>query len=227
MLRLAMQLSELKWDAAGLVSVVVQDQDSGEVRMLAHANAEAIEATLRTGYAHFFSRSRGALWRKGETSGHGLRVFEIWVDCDADALVYLARAEGPSCHTGRETCFFRKLEADGAVRDVAEQHAQSALPRLWSELDARRRSTATKSYTKSLLEAGPQKICAKIEEEAGELSRAIQSETPERVISESADVLYHTLVGLLARGVTLKDLEAELARRFAMSGHAEKASRNA
>ena len=220
-----MQLSELKWDAAGLVSVVVQDQDSGEVRMLAHANAEAIEATLKTGYAHFFSRSRGALWRKGETSGHGLRVSEIWVDCDADALVYLARAVGPSCHTGRETCFFRKLDADGAVHDVAPQHAQSALPRLWSELDARRQSTATKSYTKSLLEAGPQKICAKIEEEAGELSRAIQSETPERVISESADVLYHTLVGLLARGVTLKDLEAELARRFAMSGHAEKASR--
>jgi phosphoribosyl-AMP cyclohydrolase / phosphoribosyl-ATP pyrophosphohydrolase len=218
--------SELKWDSAGLVTVVVQDQDSGEVRMLAHADAAAIEATRTSGYAHFFSRSRGKLWRKGESSGNGLRVSEIWVDCDGDALVYLARAEGPSCHTERETCFFRKLDAQGAVHEIATQHAQSVLPRLWSELDARRQATATASYTKSLLEAGPQKISAKIEEEAGELSRALQSETPERVISESADVLYHTLVGLLSRGVTLKDLEAELARRFAMSGHAEKASRS-
>jgi phosphoribosyl-ATP pyrophosphohydrolase/phosphoribosyl-AMP cyclohydrolase len=221
-----MELSGLKWDAAGLVTVVVQDQDSGEVRMLAHANAEAVEATLRLGYAHFFSRSRGKLWRKGESSGHGLRVSEIWVDCDGDALVYLARAEGPSCHTERETCFFRKLDAQGVVHESATQHAQSVLPRLWSELDARRHATAAKSYTKSLLEAGPQKISAKIEEEAAELSRALQSETPERVVSESADVLYHTLVALLARGLTLKQLEAELSRRFAISGHTEKASRS-
>jgi phosphoribosyl-ATP pyrophosphohydrolase/phosphoribosyl-AMP cyclohydrolase len=223
--RAVMQLSELKWDAAGLVTVVVQDEDTGEIRMLAHANLAAVQATLDSGFAHFFSRSRGALWRKGESSGHGLRVSQVWVDCDGDALVYLATAEGPSCHTLRETCFFRKLSAAGEIVEDSENHAQSTLPRLWSELDARRRSTAAKSYTKSLLEAGPPKINAKIEEEAAELTKAISSETPDRVISEAADVLYHVMVGLLARDVSLRDVEAELAKRFAQSGHAEKAAR--
>src|SRR5262245_14861785 len=184
-----MQLSELKWDAAGLVTVVVQDQETGELRMLAHANADAVRATLDTGYAHFFSRSRGKLWRKGEESGNGLRVSEVWVDCDGDALVYLARPEGPSCHTGRQTCFFRRLEADGEIRDDQARHAQSVLPRLWSELDSRRAANAGKSYTKSLLEAGVGKIGAKITEEAGELVKAIGEETPDRVTSEAGDLI--------------------------------------
>jgi phosphoribosyl-ATP pyrophosphohydrolase/phosphoribosyl-AMP cyclohydrolase len=223
--RAAMTFNGLKFDAAGLVTVVVQDQLTGEIRMLAHANAAAVEATLSSGYAHFFSRSRGQLWRKGESSGHGLRVSDVWVDCDGDALVYLATPEGPSCHTLRETCFFQKLNADGEVTTDQEHHAQSALPRLWSELDSRRRSTSAKSYTKSLLESGVGKINAKIEEEATELQQAIKSETPERVVSEAADVLYHVLVGLMARDVSLRDLEAELAKRFKQSGHDEKASR--
>jgi phosphoribosyl-ATP pyrophosphohydrolase/phosphoribosyl-AMP cyclohydrolase len=221
----AVVLSELKWDSAGLVTVVVQDQNTGEIRMLAHANEAAVRATLESGFAHFFSRSRGQLWRKGESSGHGLRVSQIWVDCDADALVYLAVPEGPSCHTLRETCFFNRLSADGSIIEDAEHHAQSTLPRLWNELDARKRSSAAKSYTKSLLEAGPAKINEKIEEEAGELTKAIASETPDRVISEAADVLYHVLVGLLARDVNLKDVEQELAKRFHQSGHEEKAAR--
>jgi phosphoribosyl-ATP pyrophosphohydrolase/phosphoribosyl-AMP cyclohydrolase len=220
-----MALSELKFDSAGLVTVVVQDQDTGEVRMLAHANEAAVQATLDSGFAHFFSRSRGQLWRKGESSGHGLRVSQIWVDCDADALVYLATPEGPSCHTLRETCFFRKLGSKGEITEDPDHHAQSTLPRLWSELDARKKSSATKSYTKSLLEGGPAKINAKIEEEAGELANAITSESKERVASEAADVLYHVLVGLLARDVTLRDVELELAKRFAQSGYAEKAAR--
>jgi phosphoribosyl-ATP pyrophosphohydrolase/phosphoribosyl-AMP cyclohydrolase len=220
-----MAFSDLKFDSAGLVTVVVQDQNTGEIRMLAHANEAAVQATLESGFAHFFSRSRGKLWRKGESSGHGLRVSQVWVDCDGDALVYLATPEGPSCHTLRETCFFKQLGADGEMIEDAEHHAQSTLPRLWTELDGRRRSTATKSYTKSLLEAGPAKINEKIEEEAGELAKAIASETPERVISEAADVLYHVLVGLLARDVTLTDVEAELSKRFHQSGLAEKAAR--
>jgi len=218
----------LKWDAAGLVSVVVQDGASGEVRMLAHANAEAVRATLESGYAHFFSRSRGKLWRKGETSGHGLRVSEVWTDCDADALVYLAAADGPSCHTDRETCFFRRVSLDeGSVRiaDDPKRHASSVLPALWSELDARRQSSGERSYTKSLLEAGPSKIGAKVEEEANELARALVNESDERVLAEAADLTYHMLVGLLARGLTLSGLADELGKRFTMSGHAEKASR--
>jgi phosphoribosyl-AMP cyclohydrolase / phosphoribosyl-ATP pyrophosphohydrolase len=220
-----MGLDDLKWDRDGLVSVVVQDAWSGEIRMLAHATREAIDATLSTGYAHFFSRSRQRLWCKGESSGHKLTVQSVWVDCDGDALIYLADAAGPSCHTLRETCFFTRLDGPDAGREDPKHHAQSALPALWSELVARREASAEKSYTRSLLDAGAQKICAKIEEEAGELSRAIQSEDDTRVVSEAADVMYHMLVGLLARGLTLSDVEKALARRAGVSGLAEKASR--
>jgi phosphoribosyl-ATP pyrophosphohydrolase/phosphoribosyl-AMP cyclohydrolase len=220
-----MGLDDLKWDRDGLVTAVVQDAWTGEVRMLAHANREALEVTFETGYAHFFSRSRQSLWCKGETSGHKLEVQKIWVDCDGDALIYLADAAGPSCHTLRETCFFTRLDGPTTVVEEPKLHAQSALPALWQELVSRREASAEKSYTRSLLDAGPAKICAKIEEEANELSRAIQGEDDTRVVSEAADVMYHMLVGLLSRGLSLRDLERELARRSGVSGLVEKASR--
>jgi phosphoribosyl-AMP cyclohydrolase / phosphoribosyl-ATP pyrophosphohydrolase len=223
-----MLLEQLKWDAAGLVTVVVQDRLTGELRMLAHADRAAIEATVATGYAHFYSRSRGRLWRKGESSGHGLRVTEVWADCDGDALVYLADSEGPSCHTQRETCFFSRVTGEGDAAQLtvdAQRHARPVLPRLWAELQERRAAAADTSYTKTLLSEGSAKIAAKLEEEAGELARALQNETDDRVISEAADVTYHMLVAMLARNVSLRELEAELAKRFAMSGLQEKASR--
>lgn len=220
-----MGLDDLKWDRDGLVSVVVQDAATGEIRMLAHANREALNATFETGYAHFYSRSRQRQWCKGESSGHKLKVQNVWVDCDGDALIFLADAEGPSCHTLRETCFFTHLEGPSAAVEDRKRHAQSALPALWQELVSRREASAEKSYTRSLLDAGPAKICAKITEEADELSRAIQGEDDSRVISEAADVMYHILVGLLARGVSLADVEKELARRSGVSGLAEKAAR--
>jgi phosphoribosyl-ATP pyrophosphohydrolase/phosphoribosyl-AMP cyclohydrolase len=220
-----MGLDDLKWDRDGLVSVVVQDASTGEIRMLAHANREALNATFETGYAHFFSRSRQRLWCKGESSGHKLKVQNVWVDCDGDALIFLADAEGPSCHTLRETCFFTHLESPSVGTEDPKRHAQSALPALWQELVSRREAPAEKSYTRSLLNAGPAKICAKITEEADELSRAIQGEDDSRVISEAADVMYHMLVGLLVRGVSLGDVERELALRSGVSGLAEKAAR--
>lgn len=220
-----MKLSELKFDAAGLVTVVVQDRLSGEIRMLAHANLEAVQSTFDSGFAHFYSRSRKQQWRKGESSGHQLRVSEIWTDCDCDALVYLADAEGPSCHTNRETCFFQRIDADGSVTNDATMHARSVMPRLFAELKARKTSTEGKSYTKQLLSEGVIKIGAKVDEEAKELVAALRDESDERVISEAADLTYHVLVGLLARDLDLRDLEAELAKRFKMSGLAEKAAR--
>jgi phosphoribosyl-ATP pyrophosphohydrolase/phosphoribosyl-AMP cyclohydrolase len=222
----AMQLQELKWDRDGLVTVVVQDALTGEVRMLAHADQAAVRATIDTGWAHFFSRSRQQLWRKGETSGNTLRISEIWADCDGDALVYLAQSAGPSCHTGRETCFFRRSDEHAAF-STEQRHAQSTLPRLWSELCARRAAVSDASYTKALLDAGVIKVGAKIEEEAGELARALQAETDQRVISEAADLMYHLMVGLLARNLSPQDVERELTRRFGTSGLAEKASRDA
>ena len=217
-------LSQLKLDADGLVTVVVQDRLTGEIRMLAHANEAAVQATLESGAAHFYSRSRQALWRKGESSGHMLRVHEIWADCDADALLYLVDPEGPSCHTGRQTCFFHVLDSQG-LQEHATAQGRALLPRLWAELLSRKTAAADRSYTRKLLDEGPAKIAAKVREEGDELARALEGENDERVISETADVVYHALVGLIARGVELRDVEAELARRFGVSGLDEKASR--
>lgn len=221
----AMQLDGLKWDQNGLIPAIVQDRLSGEIRMLAHANHAALRATLESGYATFWSRSRQQLWRKGETSGHTLRVSEIWIDCDGDALIYLAESAGPSCHTERETCFFARVGSAGFAEDP-EHHAQSVLPRLWSELQLRRTAANSKSYTKTLLDAGVEKIGAKVHEEAGELVQALQSEAEERVVSEAADLVYHVFVGLLARGVSPNDVARELGKRFGTSGLVEKASRS-
>lgn len=220
-----MTLAELKYDDRGLLTVVAQDRLTGELRMLAHANREALQATLDTGEAHFYSRSRGALWKKGESSGHVLRVSEVWTDCDGDAVLYLVDPAGPTCHTGRQTCFFRMVGRDGNVADNAAAHGMSLLPRLWAELEARKANGAAKSYTKKLLDSGAPAINAKITEEAGELAQAIAGEADSRVVSEAADVLYHVLVGLLSRGVSVRDVEAELARRFGVSGIDEKAAR--
>ena len=220
-----MDLSWLKRDANGLITIVVQDRLTGLVRMVAHADDTALEATLSTGFAHFYSRSRKRLWKKGEESGHVLHVDEVWADCDSDCLVYLVDPDGPSCHTGRETCFFARVGADGARSEHPTQLAGSTFPRLWTELEARRDAPSEKSYTRSLLDKGPAKIAEKIREEGGELATAVEGETAERVVSEASDVIYHLLVGLLARDVNLRDVAAELARRFGTSGIDEKNAR--
>jgi phosphoribosyl-ATP pyrophosphohydrolase/phosphoribosyl-AMP cyclohydrolase len=222
---LIVDLSWLKRDAAGLVTVVVQDRQTGVVRMVAHADDEALRTTLETGIGHFHSRSRQRLWKKGEESGHFLHVREVWADCDSDCLIYLVDPEGPSCHTGRETCFFRRVGVDGALSELGPQQAAPTFERLWSELQARRERSGDESYTRSLLDKGVLKIGEKLREEADELARASAQESDERVISESADLLYHTLVALLFRRLSLRDLQLELSRRFGTSGHQEKASR--
>ncbi|UCH29526.1 MAG: phosphoribosyl-AMP cyclohydrolase, partial [Myxococcales bacterium] len=108
-----MPLSALTYNAHGLIPVVAQDAETGEVRMVAYADELAIQRTLETGFAHFFSRSRGEMWKKGETSGNTLSVRSVWVDCDGDTLIYMVDPSGPSCHTGAETCFFRQLDENG------------------------------------------------------------------------------------------------------------------
>jgi phosphoribosyl-AMP cyclohydrolase / phosphoribosyl-ATP pyrophosphohydrolase len=217
-------LDWLKRDDKGLVTVVVQDRHTGLVRMVAHADDAALSATLETGFGHFFSRSRQRMWKKGEESGHFLRVHEVWADCDADCIVYLVDPEGPSCHTGRETCFFRRLDADGSAHEQPTVAAPT-FPRLTAELEARRAQSPDVSYTRSLLDKGAVKIGEKIREEGDELARAIESESDARVVSEAGDVIYHLLVGLLSREQTLRDVQVEIARRFGMSGLAEKAAR--
>jgi phosphoribosyl-ATP pyrophosphohydrolase/phosphoribosyl-AMP cyclohydrolase len=215
----------LKFDERGLIPAIAQDHLSGQVRMLAYMNEAALARTLETGKATFFSRSRGMLWTKGETSGHVLSVLSVVADCDADTLLLSVLPVGPSCHTGRPACFFRRVDASGQLTDLTRE-ATPFLMELGELLESRKTATAEKSYTKSLLEGGPDKIGAKIREEAAELAEAIKNETDERVLSEAADVLYHALVGLTQRGLTMRQVIEVLAKRTHQSGHAEKAARS-
>jgi phosphoribosyl-ATP pyrophosphohydrolase/phosphoribosyl-AMP cyclohydrolase len=203
---------------ASLIPVVAQDWLTGEVRMVAFASPEAIETTKRTGKATFWSRSRNALWTKGETSGHTMEVHAILKDCDEDALLYLVTPNGPTCHTGAKSCFFRGLDDEAPL-------PATALGRLDAVLESRRVASAEKSYTKSLYDGGPAKIGAKLREEAGELAEAVANESDERVVSEAADVLFHAMVALRSRGLGIEAVMAELERRAGTSGHVEKARR--
>lgn len=192
------------WTRGTLLPVVVTDAEDGTLLMLAWADAEAVAATEATGEAHFHSRSRDALWRKGATSGHVLDVVELAVDCDADAIAYRVRPRGPACHTGARSCF------EGADRfDLA------ALARI---IEARRSAAPTESYTARLLANGPRRPAEKVVEEAGELSSAALAGSDEEVVAEAADLAYHLLVLLASRGIGLGAVQAELAGRHAAAG---------
>ncbi len=211
---------ELKYDASGLIVAVCQDGVTGDVRMVAWMNQEAVERTVQSGRATFYSRSRQCLWTKGETSGNYLLVDSIAVDCDRDCLLLTVTPQGPSCHTGSETCFFGSLDGSSEGRP-----APQFLAKLESELEQRRRSTSAKSYTKFLLESGADRIGEKIREEADEFARAVAAESDERALSEAADVIYHLLVGLRLRNLSIEQVLHRLRARSSQSGHEEKASR--
>ncbi len=220
-------LAAVSFDPAGLVPVIAQEARTGMIRMVAWANREALEQTLATGDAHFWSRSRKALWRKGESSGNGLRVREVRIDCDADVVLYLVDAEGPSCHTGATSCFYRSVGEDGAlVEDDAPAIPPAVmLTRVADVIAERRRQRPDKSYVVSLLDAGFPKINAKIVEEARELTEALPEGDAAHTAHEAADLIFHALVGLEAAGVPPDAVFAELRRRFGVSGIDEKASR--
>jgi len=217
-------LSNLKFDDQGLIVAIAQDHLTGEVRMVAWMSREALDQTLETGYATFFSRSRGRLWMKGESSGHRLRVHSVTADCDGDTLLLGVTAEGPSCHTGAQNCFFnpvvRSTEPLAPGAPVAP-----TLTLLEQTIEARGQSTSEKSYTKALLDGGPARVGGKIREEAGELADALAAESDDRVAAEAADLLFHLLVGLRARSVGLSQVIEVLRGRMGVSGHVEKAQR--
>jgi len=207
---------QLTYDAGGLIPVVVQDAATGQVLMVAYMNREALEKTLDTGQAWYWSRSRGALWRKGEESGHTQTVRAVRIDCDADALLLVVDQAGTACHTGHRTCFFRSFdghEAPGDGTDAADLVRPGVLDELFELLKRRRAEMPTDSYTTSLLLAGRAAIADKVGEEAEELVQAVQMETDQRVIEEAADLVYHTWLLLVERGVELRDVRRELMRR--------------
>jgi phosphoribosyl-ATP pyrophosphohydrolase/phosphoribosyl-AMP cyclohydrolase len=220
-------LEAVKLDAQGLIPVIAQDDDTGTVRMFAWANREALAATAATGFAHFYSRSRAALWKKGESSGNTLAVREIRIDCDGDVVLYRVAPDGPSCHTGATSCFFRAVDKDGALAtdDGPPDPAALIVSRVASIIARRKRERPEKSYVVSLLDAGFGKVNGKILEEANELALALPAGDKAHTAHEAADLLFHVLVGLEAAGVPVDAVFDELRRRFGTSGIDEKAAR--
>jgi len=194
--------SDVAFDASGLVTVVVQDRLSGDVLMVAHANAEALRLTSETGFAHFWSRSRQALWKKGETSGNVLHVRETRVDCDRDCVLFVVDPTGPACHTGSRTCFGdAPAAASGVLAELGRVIAQRA------------KGGGADSYTARLLAKGPDAALKKIGEEATEVVLAAKGESDERLAEESADLLFHLLVALHQRGLGIGEVLGVLERR--------------
>jgi phosphoribosyl-ATP pyrophosphohydrolase/phosphoribosyl-AMP cyclohydrolase len=183
----------VQFDERGLVPCVAQDAESGEVLTLAYANEESLQLTVDTGELHFFSRSRGKIWRKGEESGSVLKLLQLRIDCDGDAIVALVEPTGPACHTGERTCFYRDIEG-GSPEPVAHE----ALATLQRTLRERAAERPEDSYTVKLLD-DPRLIGEKVEEEAEEVARAAREESDERVAEEAADLLYHLSVLLASR----------------------------
>jgi phosphoribosyl-ATP pyrophosphohydrolase/phosphoribosyl-AMP cyclohydrolase len=219
-------LATVAFDAAGLVPVIAQEAATGQVRMFAWANREALEKTLATKQAHFWSRSRGKLWRKGEESGNTLAVRALRVDCDGDVVLYSVEPEGPSCHTGATSCFFRAGANDSLVVDDGPPDPPAVvLTRVAAVIAKRRKEHPEKSYVVSLLDKGIPKINEKIAEEARELVEALPAGDAAHTAREAADLIFHVLVGLEAAGVPVNSVFDELGRRFGTSGIDEKASR--
>jgi phosphoribosyl-ATP pyrophosphohydrolase/phosphoribosyl-AMP cyclohydrolase len=206
----------LVFDAQGLIPAVLQEADTGEVLMVAWMDRAALEATLATGQSHFWSRSRQTLWRKGETSGHVQHVQAIYADCDADTLLVQVHQEGVACHTGERTCFFTRLGTGGANGIEEGRAAAGMLERLERVVAARKSLRPAGSYVAGLLDKGEAAVCRKIGEEATEvITAALGGEGDGRVVDEVADLWFHTMVLLGARGIALQDVLKELARRHA------------
>lgn len=204
---------ELQWDAQGLIPAVVQDVETGQLLMVAWMNADSLEATRRSGLTHFWSRSRNALWRKGETSGHAQHVEGIYADCDRDTLLVQVHQDGVACHTGARSCFFTSVDG-GEGAPAAGAAGPGMLEVLERVLESRKAAPPPGSYVAGLLEKGQPQICRKIGEEAAEvMTAALGGEGDERVAAEVADLWFHTMVLLTARGIPLRRVFQELARR--------------
>ena len=211
-------LDELRWDAQGLIPAAVQDTETGQLLMVAWMNRESLDATRRTGVTHFWSRSRQSLWRKGETSGHIQHVDGIYADCDRDTLLVQVHQDGVACHTGARSCFFTSLDGHEAAPAVSADAGPAVLEVVERVLESRKVSPPPGSYVAGLLGKGEPHICRKIGEEATEvITAALGGEGDERLVSETADLWFHTMVLLTARGIPLRRVFRELARRHAGS----------
>lgn len=219
----AAAVASVRWGSDGLVPVVAQDASSGDVLMVAYANAEALQLTLARGEAHYYSRSRAEIWHKGATSGHTQRVREVRVDCDADALLYRVDSAGPACHTGERSCFFRHPSSEDATPHTPIEGAGAAvgigsvMGLLQRVVDERLRDLPEGSYVRKLHERGIGYVSQKVVEEAGETVVAALQARDEELLGEAADLLFHVTVLLRERGFDWDAVARVLAARHRAS----------
>ena len=220
-------LNRVDWEKSELLPVIVQDADNNEVLMMAYMNREALELSLQTKTAHYFSRSKQRIWKKGESSGHTQAIQSFFIDCDNDTLLIKVRQEGVACHTGRRSCFFTELESGAAVSEVQVDTAAmyGVIDELYHTILSRKNADPESSWTAKLFAKGENTILKKVVEEAGEFSFAVKDDDEEEIVYEAADLTYHVLVALGYKNISPDRIKQELARRFGMSGIAEKNAR--
>ena len=214
------RIEDVKFVDQGLLPVVVQDARTLEVLTLAYMNEESLKRTMQSQQTWFWSRSRKELWHKGETSGNTQRVVDLKLDCDQDAIVVLVEPAGPACHTGKQTCFHNALESEGQ-KSHSSQPAQTVadlgglLNQLYVLIQSRERERPKGSYTTYLFDEGLDKILKKLGEESAETIIAAKNEDNKGLTAEVSDLIYHLLVLLVQRGVSLDEIRLELAQRSA------------
>ena len=247
-------IDKIAWHKSPLIPTIAQDLATKQVLMLAYSNKESLSLSLKSGVAHYFSRSKNRLWQKGEESGNAQKISEIYIDCDNDAILFLVNKRGNACHTGNVSCFFKKVDFEslafdlGESRDLAQKNPYHIIDTLYHILQERKTAPKDKSYTASLYAKGENTICKKIIEESGEVTFAIkdflrksaknrhserseeshtnETKTPaDSLIYESADLIYHLLVGLSYCDISPDRVMSELKRRFGTSGIDEKNAR--
>lgn len=211
----------------GLIPVIAQDSETNEVLMLAYMNKEALELTLKTNFAHYFSRSKQRIWKKGESSNHTQEVKSINIDCDNDTILLKIKQNGVACHTGRKSCFFTNLETNNteSAVEIDTTAAYGVIETLYHTIQEKKNDDPKKSYTAKLLQGKENSMLKKIVEEAGEFTYAVKDNDIEEVIYEGADLMYHCLVALASKNVSPDRIKQELSRRFGLSGIEEKNSR--
>jgi len=222
------QINTIDWDKMdGLIPVVTQEASTNEVLMLAYMDKEALSLTLESNIAHYFSRSKQRIWKKGESSGHTQEIVDIMLDCDNDTILLKVNQTGVACHTGRKSCFFTSMKTNEIISDVQVDTVQAygVIDTLYHTILEKKNDDPEKSYTSKLLNGKENSMLKKIVEEAGEFTFAIKDNDTEEIIYEAADVTYHMLVALASKNVSPDRVKQELARRFGMSGIEEKNSR--
>lgn len=220
-------VDRVDWEKSELLPVIVQEVSTNEVLMMAYMNREALELSLSTKIAHYFSRSKQRIWKKGESSGHTQSIHSFSLDCDNDTLLIKVTQKGVACHTGRKSCFFTELESGETNSEVEVDTTATygIIDTLYHTIQERKLADPKTSWTAKLIHKGDNTILKKVVEEAGEFCFAYKDSDESEMIYEAADLTYHMLVALAVKNISPDRIKQELARRFDMSGIAEKNSR--